>query len=66
MSGGSQLWFGLFCLVRGGFVCHCWFAFGVGFGRSARAAVSFVQMVGSRLTLVIVVPRSGGIVSFVP
>ena len=33
-----------------------WFAFGVGFGRSARAVVSFVHTVGSRLAMVSVVP----------
>ena len=48
--------------VGGGFVCPCrWFAFGVSFGRSAGAVVSFVHIVGLRLALVLVV-RGGGFV----
>ena len=44
-----RLWFWLF-RVRGGF------------GRSSRAVVSFVHIVGSRLVLILVVPRGSGVV----
>ena len=40
--------------IRGGFVYPFrWLAFGVGFGRSACAAVSFALVVGSRSVLVV-------------